>query len=143
MQFSTRTTIAAPAETVWAILTDLAAWPSWNTTVTGTEGTVALGQKVTVSVTASPGRSFPVKVTGLDVPTRMVWTGGMPLGLFTGTRTYSLARVDGGTQFAMDEVYAGPLASMVTRSIPDLQPSFEEFASCLKAQAETVARSSS
>ncbi len=143
MQFSTRTTIAAPAETVWAILTDLPAWPSWNTTVTATEGTVALGQKVTVSVTANPRRSFPVKVTGLDAPTRMVWIGGMPFGLFTGTRTYSLAHVDGSTQFAMDEVYAGPLASMITRSIPDLQPSFVEFAACLTAHAEATARSTS
>jgi len=143
MHYSTRTTIAAPAETVWAILTDLAAWPSWNTTVTATEGTVALGQKVTVSVTGNPGRSFPVKVTALDAPTRMVWTGGMPLGLFTGTRTYSLARDNGGTQFGMDEVYAGPLAPMVTRSIPDLQPTFDEFASCLKAAAEASARSAS
>jgi uncharacterized protein YndB with AHSA1/START domain len=143
MQFSTRTTIAAPAETVWAILTDLPAWPSWNSTVTATDGAVALGSKVTVSVTANPGRSFPVKVTSLDAPTRMVWTGGMPLGLFTGTRTYSLARDDGHTQFAMDEVYAGPLAGMVTRSIPDLQPSFDEFAACLKAAAESIAQAAS
>jgi uncharacterized protein YndB with AHSA1/START domain len=48
MQFSTSTTIDAPAETVWAILTDLATWPSWNSTVTATDGSVALGQKVTV-----------------------------------------------------------------------------------------------
>ena len=139
MQYSTRTTIAAPAETVWAILTDLAAWPSWNTTVTATEGTVALGQKVTVSVTGNPGRSFPVKVTALDAPTRMVWTGGMPLGLFTGTRTFTLSEAAGATEFAMDEVYTGPLAGMVTRSIPDLAPSFEEFARCLKAAAESAA----
>ena len=139
MHYSTRTTIAAPAETVWAILTDLAAWPSWNTTVTATEGTVALGQKVTVSVTGNPGRSFPVKVTALDAPTRMVWTGGMPLGLFRGTRTYSLRAVGDTTEFAMDEVYTGPMASMVMRSIPDLQPSFDEFAACLKTTAESAA----
>jgi hypothetical protein len=143
MQFTTSTTIEAPPETVWAILTDLAAWPSWNSTVTATEGSVALGQKVTVSVTANPGRSFPVTVSALDAPARMVWTGGMPLGLFTGTRTYSLDRDERRTQFAMDEVYAGPLAPMLTRSIPDLQPSFEEFAACLKAHAEANARSAS
>jgi hypothetical protein len=32
---------------------------------------------------------------------------------------------------------------MLTRSIPDLQPSFDEFASCLKAHAEGTARSAS
>ena len=28
------------------------------------------------------------------------------------------------------------LAGMITRSIPDLQPAFDEFAACLKARAE-------
>jgi hypothetical protein len=41
----------------------------------------------------------------------------------------------------MEEVYTGPLASMITRSIPDLAPSFEEFGACLKASAEASARS--
>jgi uncharacterized protein YndB with AHSA1/START domain len=139
MHFSTRATIAAPPERVWGILTDLPSWPTWNTTVTGTEGSIELGGKVTVSVTASPGRAFAVRVTALDRPHRMVWTGGMPLGLFTGTRTYALTETAGGTDFAMDEVYAGPLSAMVTRSIPDLQPSFEEFARCLQTRAEDAA----
>jgi hypothetical protein len=139
MQFSTRTTIHAPAQRVWSILTDLPAWPSWNSTVTAAEGEVAPGARVKVTVTANPGRAFPVKVTTLDAPRRMVWTGGMPLGLFTGTRTFTLSESAGVTEFAMDEAYAGPLAGMVTRSIPDLAPSFEEFARCLKATAEASA----
>jgi hypothetical protein len=141
MQFATRTTIAAPVGTVWAILADLPAWPTWNTTVTSTEGSVVLGATVKVAVTANPGRTFGVKVTTLEAPTRMVWSGGMPLGLFRGTRTYALTAVGDTTEFAMDEVYTGPMAGMVTRSIPDLQPSFDEFAECLKAHAEATARS--
>jgi hypothetical protein len=141
MQFATRTTIAAPVGTVWAILADLPAWPTWNTTVTSTEGSVVLGATVKVAVTANPGRTFGVKVTTLEAPTRMVWSGGMPLGLFRGTRTYALRAVGDTTDFAMDEVYTGPMAGMVTRSIPDLQPSFDEFAECLKARAEATARS--
>ena len=142
MRFSTRTTIHAPVRGVWSILTDLAAWPSWNTTVVAVEGVVALGQKVRVTVTANPKRAFPVTVSTLDDPSRMVWTGGMPLGLFTGTRTFTLTETVGGTDFSMEEVYSGPLASVVTRSIPDLAPSFEEFALCLKTTAESAAVSS-
>jgi len=138
MRFSTRTTIDAPAAHVWSILTDLAAWPSWNTTVSSTQGSVTLGQKVTVAVTAAPGRSFPVRVAELDAPRRMVWRGGLPLRLFTGTRTYRVSHEDGLTAFEMDEVYSGPLAPMVTRSVPDLQPAFDEFARCLKSHAEST-----
>jgi uncharacterized protein YndB with AHSA1/START domain len=141
MRFSTRTTIHAPAARVWSILTDLAAWPTWNSTVAAVEGTVGLGQKVKVTVTANPGRAFPVKVSALESPTRMVWTGGMPLGLFTGTRTFTLRETEGVTEFSMDEIYTGPLSGLVTRSIPDLAPSFEEFARCLKATSESTVTS--
>jgi hypothetical protein len=36
----------------------------------------------------------------------------------------------------MREQYSGPLAGLVTRSIPDLQPAFDEFAQALKHRAE-------
>ena len=116
MRFATSTHIKAPASAVWKVLTDLGAWPSWNTTVISTEGQAVLGGKVTVRVKVNPGRAFPVKVTALEVPSRMVWTGGMPLGLFVGTRTFTLTPHGDTTDFAMDEVYSGPLASMITRS---------------------------
>jgi hypothetical protein len=140
MHFSTSTTIAAPRETVWAILTDLPAWPTWNTTVTGTSGAIVVGTKVSVSVTANPGRAFAVTVAALESPSRMVWIGGMPLGLFTGTRTFVLTDDAGTTRFEMDESYTGPMAGLITRSIPDLQPSFDEFAACLKSRAESTSR---
>jgi len=139
VQFSTRTRIEAAPDHVWGILTDLPAWTTWNTTVTSTEGTVALGNKVTVGVTANPGRAFAVTVAELAPPHRMVWRGGMPLGLFAGTRTYTLSSDGPSTVFDMTEVYTGPMAGMVTRSIPDLQPSFDEFAQCLKSHAEKSA----
>jgi hypothetical protein len=36
----------------------------------------------------------------------------------------------------MREVYSGVMAPMITGSIPDLQPAFDEFAAALKRQAE-------
>lgn len=136
--FSSTCRIDAPATKVWALLTDLAAWPNWNTTVPRVEGTVALGNKVTVYSTASPGRAFPVKVAEISPPNKMVWSGGMPLGLFVGRRTYSLAELaPGKTTFTMSEEFSGLLAPLITKSIPDLQPFFEEFAACLKKTAET------
>lgn len=64
----------------------------------------------------------------------------MPLGLFKGVRTYRLSpEGDGSTRFEMRETYSGPLAGMITRSIPDLQPSFDQFARGLKAKVEAGA----
>ena len=60
----------------------------------------------------------------------------MPFGLFTGTRTFSLAPSGDGTRFEMREVFDGPLSSVIVKSIPDLTPSFEKFVQTLKRKAE-------
>lgn len=135
--FSAKTTIAAAPEVIWRLLTDAPAYPTWNTTVTRVDGRIALGEKVTVHVKASPGRAFPVKVMSFEAPRRMVWSGGMPLGLFKGERTFELEPTGpDSVTFTMCEAYTGLLAPLITKSIPDLQPAFDEFAACLKARAE-------
>ena len=136
-KFSTTIAINAPVEAIWEILIDGQNWPNWNTTIDSVHGNIAPGEKITVYSKVSPGRAFPLKVTGFTPPNRMVWTGGMPLGLFTGKRTYTLTtQTDGSVEFQMQEAFSGLMAPLITRSIPDLQPSFEEFATCLKTQAE-------
>lgn len=61
----------------------------------------------------------------------------MPLGLFTGVRTFTLRpTTDGTTEFSMKEEYRGALAPLITRSIPDLTESFGEFADSLKTASE-------
>jgi len=136
--FTTQTTIAAPPETIWRILTDAPDYPNWNSTVISVDGRIAAGEKITVHAKIAPGRAFPLQVVEFDAPKRMVWSGGMPLGLFTGKRTYDLRPTDGpGVEFTMREEYAGLLAPLIAKSIPDLQPAFDEFAACLKARAES------
>ena len=129
--------IQATPERVWSVLTDAAAWPNWDSGVTKVDGRLALGEKLTVAVEANPGRSFPVKVVQLNAPERMVFLGGMPLGLFTGKRTYTLVPEGTGTRFAMLEEYSGPLEGMIFKSIPDLGPSFQRFADGLKLRVES------
>ena len=135
--FASSTTIQAAPEAVWRILTDAPGYPSWNTTVSRVDGRIALGEQLTVHAKLAPGRAFPVKVVAFDAPRRMVWSGGMPLGLFKGERIFELRPMaGGGVEFAMQEDYTGWLAPLITKSIPDLQPAFDEFAACLKARAE-------
>ncbi len=137
--FAVSTFIHASPDVVWGLLTDGPGWVGWNPTVEKVEGAIVAGGRVTVSTKVSPGRAFPVRVSEFDAPRRMVWTGGMPLGLFKGERTYTLTPRDGGVEFSMREVFSGPMAGLITKSIPDLQPSFDEFASALKRRAEQAA----
>lgn len=136
MRYAVRTHIAAPPEKVWPLLVDGAGYPGWNPTVVKVEGDIALGQKIKVFAAISPDRAFPVKVTTLDAPRRMEWTGGMPLGLFKGVRTFTLEPEAGGTTFAMEEVFSGLMKPLIAKSMPDLQPAFDDFAAALKARAE-------
>jgi len=129
--------VAASPEAVWSVLVDAGSWPAWDSGVTGVDGTIALGNTLTIRSSAAPGRSFPVKVTTFDAPRRLVFTGGMPLGLFRGVRTYTLTAQAGGTVFRMREEYTGAMLGMIWRSMPDLQPSFDRFAAGIAARAES------
>src|SRR3954447_6338410 len=135
--FAAKTIIHAAPDKIWSILTDAAGYPVWNPTVTKVDGRIAPGERVTVHVTINPGRAFPVTVSTMEPPNRMVWRGGMPLRLFTGERTFTLtSQADGTVEFAMRETYSGLLAPLIGRTIPDLQPAFDQFAESLRREAE-------
>ena len=137
MQYQTSAHIQAPPERVWEILTDTAAWPEWDPYCDKIEGELALGKKIKAFSKLSPGRAFPVKVSTLDPHHEMVWTGGMPLGLFKGERTFTLSPDDdGGTRFEMREVFSGPMLRLIGKSIPDMTEAFDAFAAGLKSRAE-------
>jgi hypothetical protein len=129
--------INASPDAIWAILTDAPGYQAWDSGVERVEGSIAPGEKIKVVSRANPGRAFLVKVTEFAPGRRMTWSGGMLLGLFKGVRTFTLAPgTDGTTRFTMREEYTGPLLPLSWRSMPDLGPSFRQFASGLKERAE-------
>jgi hypothetical protein len=136
--YEASSTIAAKPETIWAILTDGAGYASWDSGVGRVEGRIEPGETIKVYVKVNPGRAFPIKVTEFVPGQRMVWSGGMPLGLFKGVRTYTLSpQANETTKFNMREEYSGAMLPMIWRSMPDLGPSFTQFANGLKQRAET------
>lgn len=137
--YEASSTICAPPAKVWAILTDAAGYTTWDSGIESVEGTIAPGESITVHAKVNPGRAFPVKVGDFESERGMTWTGGMPMGLFTGVRTFTLTPAENDcTQLTMREEYHGPMVSMIWRSMPDLQPSFDEFVAGLKAKAEAA-----
>jgi hypothetical protein len=136
--FEASSAIAASPEAVWAVLSDGASWPSWDSGVDAVEGRIAMGETIKIRSQAAPGRAFPVKVTRFEPPAHLRFSGGMPLGLFRGVRTYELSNgANGHVTFRMREEYSGPLLRLIWRSMPDLGPSFERFARGLKQRAES------
>ena len=86
-QFQAESLIAAPATKIWAILTDPAGYPEWDPGMVRVEGQMALGQQVKFFTKFSPERAFGVKITAFTPPHKMVFTGGMPMGLFKSERS--------------------------------------------------------
>jgi hypothetical protein len=128
--------IKASPEQVWAVLTDAAGYSRWDSGVVRVEGTIAPGNTIKVFSSVSPNRAFPVKVSEFRPVQAMRWSGGMPLGLFKGVRTFRLTPNGGTTRFEMREEFTGPMLPLIWRSMPDLGPSFAQFATGLKARAE-------
>src|SRR5580704_7239324 len=118
MDCAIRATIHASPDRIWALLTDAAAFPRWNSTVTSIEGQIAEGQTLKLK-----GRS-------------MIWSDGMA-PMFKGVRTFTLTpNSDGSTEFSMKEEFSGLMLPMIKGSLPDFAPVFETYVKDLKRAAE-------
>ena len=135
--FEASTRISAGPDAVWAALVDVGSWRDWDSGVDRVEGRVGLGERLTVFATMIRTRPFPVTVTELRPGEAMRWRGGLPGGLAVIDRTYSLdAQDDGGTVLTVREDHTGPLAGLLGRTTPDLNPSFRQFCAGIKARTE-------
>jgi hypothetical protein len=127
---------AGPA-VVWDLLVDVGGWRDWNSGVDRVEGRVALGERLTLYATMIRSRPFSVTVTEIRPQEVMRWRGGLPFGLAVIERTYRLdGQDDGGTVLTVREDHTGPLAALLDRTTPDLNPSFRQFCEGIKALAE-------
>lgn len=138
--YNATTTINAPAETIWDILVDVEKYPEWDPGIDHIEGAIAPGESVKFFTVMDPNQAFAVKVTTFEPASKMVLTGGMPMGLFKSERTHTLTSNDDGTvSFHTEEIFSGLLLPLFGGKIPDLTENFERFAAGLKGRAEEQA----
>jgi uncharacterized protein YndB with AHSA1/START domain len=131
--------IDAPKETVWRLLTDAAGYADWNTTVDRVEGEIEPGARLKIFAKIAPGKAFPANVSTFEAPEHMVWSFSGPLGMFKGARSFKLTVDDDGrVEFHTREEFGGWMAGPIIKRMPDLQPSFDEFAASLKRAAEAA-----
>ena len=136
MDCAISSTIHASPDKIWALLTDAAAFPRWNSTVTSIEGQIAEGQTLKLKVPTAPERVFKPKVSKVEVGRTMTWSDGMA-PMFKGVRTFTLTpNTDGSTVFSMREEFSGLMLPMIKGSLPDFGPVFETYVKDLKRAAE-------
>lgn len=115
--------IGADPDTVWHVLTDLAAYPEWNPFITSIEGDLSVGSRLHVRLQPPEGRGITMKpvVTVSEPGSAFGWLGrlgGIP-HLFDGAHRFELHPIDGGrrTRFVQSERFQGILLPLVRRSV--------------------------
>ncbi len=135
LSYSASTNINAKPERVWALMTNAADFPRWNSTVKSIAGTIASGQTIQLVAAISPKRVFNLNIIEFVPGKKMVWSDGN--AMFKGVRTYIIdSRPDGTTDFSMAELYTGLMLPMNAGSLPDFRPVFEQYLADLKREAE-------
>lgn len=137
-EFVTAVAISSTRDVVWRVLTDTAKYGEWNPEIVGMSGQLALGERIKASVKVGSGavRAVTLRVTIYEPPVRMEWTGGLPLGLFTGTRNLTVTGRDGFVEFRMVVRISGPLAGAMVKAVGDRQAEIDAFSRALKVRVE-------
>ncbi len=139
-EYLTVAEILAPADRVWSILADASGYAAWNPEIIGIDGRFGADTRFTARVRLGNGavRSVSMAVTRFEPPSRMEWTGGLPLRLFVGRRLFTVAPHGRVTEFRMQLTMAGWLAPLIIRSVGDRQGEIDSFSAALKQRAETT-----
>lgn len=125
--------IQADKSIIWALLTNASDYPRWNSTIISIEGSITKGAKIQLKSTLDPNRVFKLSVKEFDVGNKLAWGDAM------GKRVYTLKSIGNGlTNFSMNERIGGPIFPLFGKMIPPFDKSFEQFASDLKKEAETI-----
>lgn len=135
--------INAPAERVWRILTDFAAFPTWNPFIKQIEGKAAVGERLNVSIQppGSKGMSFAPIVLEATPNKELRWMGRLLLpGVFDGEHAFRIEALGAHkVRFVQEEQFQGLLVSLFAKNLDaGTQAGFMAMNQALKAQAERV-----
>lgn len=137
--FETEIFIAAPPETVWALLTDPAEHEAWSPNMRRVAGRFVEGERVSLTMGTPTGGTitFRPEVLVADPGRELRWLGrlGLPR-VFDGEHYFLLRAENGGTRLIQGERFRGILLWVM-----DVQPFRAEFARAnegLKTRAEQV-----
>jgi hypothetical protein len=139
--------VQAPAEVVWEILQDVAAWPSWNPIVSQAEGTVRIGEKHSFTRTLPGGRPEAIVSTVVDwTPNELIHTKRSRLGgLVTVVAYWEIDTLaEENCIFSNGELFLGMLGpGQAKRLKGPLRRGYTAVCEAMKAKAEAEWRARS
>jgi hypothetical protein len=137
----TETVIKAPAERVWAAMTDFASFPDWNPFVRKAQGRLEPGEQLKIQLRLDHGlpMKFRPRVTVVEPGRELRWlaTLGRP-GVFDVDRAFQIEPRDGGVLFVMSEECTGWLTPVLfaTNLEAQLYRGYDAFNEALRRRVE-------
>ncbi len=133
--------IQAPAERVWQVLTDFAAFPEWNPFMRRASGQVKTGAQLDVYLQpqGAGGMRFRPTVLKAEPNNELRWLGHLLIpGLFDGEHILRIEPLGPDrVRFIQHEIFSGLLVPMLVRSLDrDTLRGFQEMNLALKTRAE-------
>jgi len=133
--------IDASPERVWDILTDFAAYPTWNPFATRIEGQAQLGARLDVRLEPPGGMAATLHPTLLEVvpQSSLRWLGRLLVpGIFDGEHHFKLEAIDAQrTRLIQEERFTGMLVPQFASSLDQhTLAGFHLMNKALKARAE-------
>ncbi len=140
MQLRTEIEIAAPAATVWDVLTDFAAYHEWNPFITTLSGPLQVGERLTVVVSPPEISEFRLRprVLVCDENRELRWLGSWGAEfLFRGEHFFRLVETDSGTRFVHGEDFEGMLVKLMSKQLTHTARGFVFMNQALKRRVES------
>jgi hypothetical protein len=133
--------IDAPAQAVWDVLADFAAYPAWNPFVKRIEGTLAKDARLRVQLQPPGGSamSFRPRVIELEPGKRFAWLGRLGIrGLFDGAHRFEvIALKPDRTRLVQAEHFSGILVPLLRKQLDGkTRQGFEAMNEAVKRRAE-------
>lgn len=143
-RLETSIAINAPAQTVWAVLDELASYPDWNQMLPDIAGRTTVGGQLTTTFVRpnTPVMKISPKITRIVAARELRWMTQAPdPTTFSGEHIFRIEPRDGGgVTFHNDEIFRG---SAVEERWPALntntRAAYEEVNRRLKERAERIA----
>jgi hypothetical protein len=132
--------IAAPATTVWAELTAVSAYATWNPFITMFVGEVRVGTQVQVRICPPGGRpmTFRPTITEVEEGARLAWFGKLLMpGVFDGRHSFHVEAIGRDrTRLTQAEDFSGLLVPFTGKTLEKTRRGFEAMNEALRLRAE-------
>lgn len=135
----TTITINANVKTVWNILTNFEAFPSWNPFIVSIKGNLKEGATLTnVMMNGGKENTFKPVITVIEEHQKFEWLGKLPLNMFNGNHYFHLEQIDEHTtKLVHGEHFSGWLRGILMYFIgEETKRGFIAMNEALKTKAE-------